>query len=130
MGYTISWRQKPFTKYSYNNVIKLTPKVINPNMKLRVEPWGIVIGSGDETFPISKENTWLNFDKTNREPYTKDCMKLLIVMVEFGACEDLDHDDTDMSLYLEALEEVNAIHPLFSYELQKDYFMQKKKENV
>ena len=49
-------------------------------------------------------------------------MKTLILMVEYGVAEDLAHDDTDMSWFLEALEEVHAIHYLVSYESQKAYF--------
>ena len=43
-------------------------------------------------------------------------------MVEFGAAKNLNHDDSDMSMYLNALEEVHEIHPLISYEEQKTYF--------
>jgi hypothetical protein len=49
-------------------------------------------------------------------------MKALIVMVEFGAATNLGHDDSDMSLYIKALDSVNAIHKLVSYEAQKKYF--------
>jgi len=52
-------------------------------------------------------------------------MKALILMVEFGAAKNLDHDDTDMSMFLNALDEVHSIHPLVSYEEQKMFFLEK-----
>jgi hypothetical protein len=61
--------------------------------------------------------------KTNYLPYTKDVMKTLIVMVEYGAASNLNHDDSDMTWYLDALEEVHAVQPLASYAMQKEYFM-------
>jgi hypothetical protein len=50
-------------------------------------------------------------------------MKALILMVEFGAAQNLGHDDHIMTLYLEALDEVHTKYPLVSYDLQKAYFM-------
>jgi hypothetical protein len=49
-------------------------------------------------------------------------MKALILMVEYGVTENLSHDDTDMSWFLEALEDVDAKHSLTSYKWQKMYF--------
>jgi hypothetical protein len=43
-------------------------------------------------------------------------------MVEYGATSNLDHDDANMGLWMEALNEVNAVIPLLSYEQQKTYF--------
>jgi len=123
MGYTIFWNQCRFTEYTYSNVIKLIPKVIDSNTSFWIESWGFVIGiSDDECVPIERWPTSTTFAKTNRMPYTKDAMKALILMVEFGAAWDLGHDDTDMTWYMEALEAVHAIHHLASYEMQKEYF--------
>jgi hypothetical protein len=121
MGYTVDWQQLPFTDFTYNNILKLIPKVIQS--KFVITGWGFIIGeSDDDSSCIERNPTQMTFTKTNRLPYTKDCMKALIPMVEFGAAKNLNHDDSDMSIYLNALEEVHAIHPLISYEQQKTYF--------
>jgi hypothetical protein len=88
-----------------------------------ITEWGFVIGDSDDSSCIERIPTQMTFTKTNRLPYTKDFMKVLILMVEFGAAQHLHHDDSDMSMYLNTLEEVHAIHPLVSYEQQKAYFL-------
>jgi len=124
MGYTVSWEQIMFSKYTYNNVINVIKKVINPMVEFRCEGWGFVIGNDvDNCACITKDKSIINWVKTNRAPYTKEFMKALIIMVEYGAAHNLDHDDIDMTLYLDALDEVNNIHPLESYTLQKEYFI-------
>jgi len=50
-------------------------------------------------------------------------MRALILMVEHGVTFNLNHDDADMTWYLEALEAVHAVRPLASYEQQKEYFI-------
>jgi|UniRef100_A0A6C0EPC3 hypothetical protein len=121
MGYTVSWQQLPFSDFTYNNILKLIPKVIQS--KFETTEWGFIIGETvDDSSCIERNPTQMTFTKTNRLPYTKDFMKALILMVEFGAAKNLIHDDSDMSIYLNALEEVHAIHPIASYEQQKTYF--------
>jgi len=120
MGYTVDWEQLPFSDFTYNTILKLIPKVIQS--KFVITDWGFIIGESDDSSCIERNSTQMTFTKTNRLPYTKDFMKALILMVEFGAAKNLNHDDDDMSIYLNALEEVNTIHPLISYEQQKTYF--------
>ena len=121
MGYTVTWEQLSFSDFTYNNILKLVPKVIQSNCV--ITEWGFIIGdSNDDSSCIERNPTQMTFTKTNRYPYTKDFMKALILMVEFGAAKNLNHDDSDMSIYLNALEEVQTIHPLISYEQQKTYF--------
>lgn len=124
MGYTVSWEQIIFSKYTYSNVISVIAKVINPEIKFRCEGWGFIIGNDDDNCAcITKDKSIINWVKTNRAPYTKEFMKALIIMVEYGAAINLDHDESDMTIYLEALDEVNDKHPLESYKLQKEYFI-------
>ena len=124
MGYTVYWDQHSFTNFTYNNVTKLVQKVIN--VKFELKEWGFLVGNNEnECVGIGNILKHITFVKTNRLPYTKDVMKTLIVMAEYGAASNLNHDDSDMSWYLEALEEVHAIQPLASYEMQKAYFMAK-----
>ena len=121
MGYTVTWEQLSFSDFTYNNILELVPKVIQSNYV--ITEWGFIIGdSNDDSSCIERNPTQMTFTKTNRYPYTKDFMKALILMVEFGAAKNLNHDDSDMSIYLNALEEVQTIHPLISYEQQKTYF--------
>jgi len=120
MGYTVEWEHLYFSDFTYNNILTLIPKVIQSTVV--VTDWGFMIGESDHYSCIVRNGTQMPFTKTNRLPYTKDFMKALILMVEFGAAKNLNHDDSDMSMYLSALEEVHAIHPLISYEQQKTYF--------
>ena len=121
MGYWVYWKQLPFTDITYNNVFKIVPTVVN--VKFRSEPWGFVVGDDEnESLAIERHPTQLTGTKTSRLPYTKDVMKTLIVMAEFGVAQNLDHDDSDMTWFLEALDEVHAVRPLLSYEMQKTYF--------
>ena len=121
MGYTISWEQLPFSDVTYSNVCKIIPTLVK--VKFRLEHWGFVIGDNDDQcFCIERYPTQMTFCKTNRDPYTKDAMMALILMVEYGAAKDLSHDDIDMTWYLEALETVHKAKPLASYEMQKAYF--------
>ena len=117
----MTWEQLSFSDFTYNNILELVPKVIQSNFV--ITEWGFIIGDSiDDSSCIERNPTQMTFTKTNRYPYTKDFMKALILMVEFGAAKNLNHDDSDMSIYLNALEEVQTIHPLISYEQQKTYF--------
>jgi hypothetical protein len=123
MGYTVSWLQLPFSVFTYEAVLKVDPMVVG--VKFHVKPWGFVVGDTiDDSVAIERVPTQMTFVKTNRMPYTRDVMKTLIVMVEFGAAQDLNHDDSDMTEFLVALDEVHAKRPLATYEAQKDYFTQ------
>jgi len=124
MGYTIGWTQYAFTDYTYKNVTSLVPRVIVAPTTFRLETWGFVVGIDDDnSLCVERVPTMMTFSKTNRMPYTKDAMKALILMVEFGVAAELVHDDSDMTWYLTALDEVHAVVPLASYEMQKAYFL-------
>jgi hypothetical protein len=123
MGYTISWEPLRFTDYTYNTITILLPKLIGSGYKLTIEPWGFVIGRNEtESIGFVRDGSQSPWEKTNRLPYTKEVMKALILMVEYGVTQNLDHDDRSMGLYLEALKEVHWRHRLCSYEQQKAYF--------
>ena len=58
-----------------------------------------------------------NFCTTHENPYTKNVMKCLILMVELGmATEVISHNNKD---FLEILDEVNSVFNLVSYDQQK-----------
>lgn len=121
MGYCVHWEQMPFTDISYHNVFKVVLAVVQ--VKFRSEPWGFVVGDDENnSLAIERYPTQITGTKTDRLPYTKDVMKTLIVMAEFGVAKNLDHDDNNMTWFLEALDEVHAVRPLVSYEMQKTYF--------
>ena len=122
MGYTVHWEQRPFSDFTWSNLLKLVPKVIA--CKFTRTTWGFVLTEDDDSSVYIEQNpSQITAQKTNRLPITKDLMKTLILMVEFGAAQELNHDDNDMSMFLNALDEVNSIHPLVSYEEQKAYFL-------
>lgn len=122
MGYTVYWQQLAFSDFTYNNILKLIPKVIKSELVITGLK-GFIIGDSHVTCSgIDRNPTEMTSTETYKRPYTMDFIKALILMVEFGAAENLLHNDPDMSLFLNALEEVHAIHPLVSYEQQKTYF--------
>ena len=117
----VHWQQLHFSDFTWSNVLKLVPKVVKCHFTQT--EWGFVLSSSDDdTACIERYPTQITGSKTNRLPLTKELMKTLILMVEFGAARSLGHDDTDMSLFLEALEDVHEIHRLVSYQQQKAYF--------
>ena len=124
MGYTISWEPLRFTDFTYKNVIESIPKVLSPGYIFQEETYGFTISNGEQAISFRRDGEQFTWSKTNRLPYTKDIMKVLILMVEYGVTYNLSHDDTDMSWYLEALDEVKAKHYLTSYEWQKKYFVE------
>ena len=124
MGYTISWEPVRFTHFTYTTVLALLPKILHADTTLRIEDWGFVIGeSDDEYVSFARDGEQIPWAKTNRLPYTKEVMKALILMVEYGVTSKLDHDDDDMTWFLDALDEVHSIHFLESYEEQKVCFL-------
>jgi hypothetical protein len=130
MGYTVSWEPARFTDYTYNNVITVLQKVLTPGRIFRLEKWGFVIGDNEnDSMGFSRDGQQMCWEKTNRLPYTKDVMKALILMVEFGVTQNLNHDDDSMAWYLTALDETHAVVPLASYEMQKRYFVELEQRN-
>jgi len=124
MGYTISWAPLRFSDFTYAGITEILPKIISEDSKLTIGPHGFSIGNDDDNriyFP-KDEPRWC-WEKTNRKPYGREAMKALILMVEYGVTTALDHDDTDMTWYLNALDAVNSVWPLISYENQKKYFI-------
>ena len=122
MGYTISWEQLPFSDFTYISVMKLVRQIVK--CKYKITDWGFVLSQSDnDSICIERYPSQMTFCKTNNLPYTKECIKALILMVEFGAAHRLRHDSNDMTIFLIALEEVHAIHPLVSYDEQKNYFI-------
>ena len=125
MGYTISWAPLRFSDFTYAGITELLPKIISPDYKVTIDPHGFSIGNDEDNriyFP--KNNARWFWEKTNRQPYGREAMKALILMVEYGVTVGLDHDDSDMSWFLEALDAVNTLWPLISYENQKKYFIE------
>ena len=131
MDYTISWDPLCFTYTTYIILLDILPKVLTPGCSFIIEDWGFSIGDSLHECVIfhynGKQDNW---DKTCRRPYTKDAMKALILMVEYGITKNLDHSDSTMIPYLEALEEVHSKYPLVSYEQQKSYFINRELEKT
>ena len=132
MGYSIHWIPGVFTDVTYDSVTSVLSELIDPGNRLTVEPWGFTIGLEPESESESESEDSVSimrdqkgshsFCKTDRAPYTKDVMKALILMVEFGAAIQLDHSDEDMTEWLTVLEFVQVLWPLVSYGHQKTYF--------
>jgi len=125
MGYTISWTPLRFSDFTYLGILEILPKIILPEYKITIDAGGFRIGnSDDECVYFARHVSPYCWEKTNREPYGREVMKALILMVEYGVTTHLDHDDSDMTWYLEALEAVHMAWPLISYENQKRYFIE------
>ena len=122
MGYTAQWEPLHWTEFTYRTVVDALPTILSG--PYRLESWGFSIGPDvNNCTPFLRSGFDVCWDKTNRQPYTKDVMRALVLMVEYGVTSGLNHDDADMTWYLEALEDVHAARPLASYEQQKEYFL-------
>ena len=116
--YSVEWEQLPFSDFTWLNVIKLVPKVVKCDFTWTYHSFNLDSNTTIERIPRN-----FTVRKTDRLPYTKDLIKCLILMVEFGAAKNLKHSDYDNKIFIDALDEVNMIHPLVSYNEQKNYFM-------
>jgi len=122
MGYTVRWKPAIFTDITYHNVTTVLSEVLDKATQLAVHDWGFTIGNDYDMVSISRINDQMAFCKTNRAPYTKDVMKAVILMVEYGAAVTLEHDESDTALWLLALDELQEAWPLVSYGILKKYF--------
>jgi hypothetical protein len=121
MSYTVSWEQLAFSDFTWSNVLKLVPTVVN--CKFIPKPWNFTLTEGQDTVYIERYPPKYVFSNTSEIPFTKNLMKTLIIMVEFGAAKALKHDNNYMSMFLTVLDEVYAVYPLVSYEEQRKYFL-------
>jgi hypothetical protein len=122
MGYTLQWEPLHWTDFTYKGILSVLPTILEGPYRLNT--WGFSIGPDENNCtPFLRSGEGYCWDKTNRLPYTKDVMRALILMVEHGVTSGLNHDDADMTWYLEALEAVHAVRPLATYEQQKEYFL-------
>lgn len=119
MGYTISWNPLDFTEYSYNCVIRVLPKVLNTATTFKLEDWGFTIGTINESVSFNKNGHTHPWITTDQLPYIKEVLKALILMVEYGATENINYHDISYVIFREVLKEVNLKHPLRSYNIQK-----------
>ena len=123
MSYTLSWEPFHFTDFTYTIALTVIPRLLAPTSVLTVEEWGFFVGNDETGVGFMRDGRQVPWAKTNRHPYTKDIMKALILLVEYGVTQGLNHSDADMTWYLDALEEVHIHHPLISYYQQKAYFI-------
>jgi hypothetical protein len=121
MAYTVSWEQLAFSDYTWSSVLKLVPKVVT--CMFIPTKWDFILKEGDDKVRVERYPPKYVYSMTTAVPFAKDLIKALIVMVEFGGAKILKGDNKNMSMFLDALEEVNSIYNLVSYEEQKTYFM-------
>lgn len=121
MAYTVSWEQLAFSDYTWSSVLKLVPKVV----KCLFIPtkWDFTLKKGEDSVRIERYPPQYVYSITPSILFAKDLIKALIVMVEFGGAKILKGDNKDMTIFLKALDEVQAIYNLASYEEQKAYFL-------
>ena len=113
--YTIYWNQEVLPQYMYNTFLSLLPPLLNPETEFEITPWGFTLGG--ERGVYFERRPGLSY-ATTYDTYLADVFKVLILMVEFGAASKLLYD-APASEFLLALEQVNSIYPLSSYEKQK-----------
>jgi hypothetical protein len=122
MGHTVWWTQNSFSNFTYNIVISICQKIIDNDVGLNITKEWFSIGTSDDDSIYILKNGGCTFYKTDRMSYTNNVMKVLIIMVEYGAAINLAHNHSDMIRWIDALNEVHALVPLASYQLQKNYF--------
>ena len=121
MEYTVTWEQLAFSDYTWSSVLKLVPKVVT--CKFIKTLWDFILKEGEDSVRVERYPPQYVYSMTYGEPFVKDLIKALILMVEFGGAKIMIPDDNDMSIYLDALDEVNSTCYLVSYEQQKAYFI-------
>lgn len=121
MEYTVTWEQLAFSDYTWSSVLKQIPKVVT--CKFIKTLWDFILKEGDDKVRVERYPPQYVYTMTYSEPFVKDLIKALILMVEFGGAKIMTPDDRDMSIYLDALDEVHSICRLTSYEQQRDYFL-------
>jgi hypothetical protein len=121
--YCIYWMRKNVKQEVFIQFIAMVYSIIdNINIKTTdntlsfEDPLGIgeifhVLRDGDEKY---------NFCTTHNNPYTKDVMKSLIIMVELGMATEVIADNNKD--FLEVIDEVSSIFNLVTYEQQKQNY--------
>jgi hypothetical protein len=117
MYYTIYWEQKAFSEFVYNTFLSLIPYILNPETEFERTPWGFTLG-GERGIYIERRPS-LAYATTYS--YLKDLIRVLILMTEFGGASNISYT-IDSSEFLKELEELHKMHPLTTYEQQKQSF--------
>lgn len=113
---TIHWKQKLVSEFIYNTFLSLVPSILNPETPFEKTPWGFTLG-GERGVYIERR-ACLAY-ATAGQPYVRDLLRVLVLMVEFGLASNLyGHISPE---YLVALEEVHRMYPLSSYQVQKAF---------
>jgi hypothetical protein len=115
---TIHWKQKLVSEFMYNTFLSLVPSLLNPETQFERTPWGFTLG-GERGVYIERR-ACLDYARVG-QPYTRDLLRVLVLMVEFGAAMNIRCDGITAE-YLTALEEVHTMYPLMTYEQQKQPF--------
>jgi hypothetical protein len=113
--YTIYWNHRVLPDFMYNTFLSLLPAILNPETEFEITPWGFTLGG--ERGVYIEDRACLAY-ATVYQVVLPDLLKVLVLMVEFGAVSDLTYD-VPFSEFLLALERVNSMYPLSSYEKQK-----------
>jgi hypothetical protein len=121
MSYTVSWEQLAFTDSTWSSVLDLVPKVVM--CKFIPTKWDFILRQAKDSLRIERYPPQYLSSMTTTIPFAKDIIKTLILMVEFGAAKILKSDGNDISVILNALDQVHSIYHLASYEQQKAYFL-------
>jgi hypothetical protein len=120
MSYTVSWQQLAFSEFTWSSLLTLLPRIVS--CKYTPTLWDFRLTEGDDTVRIERYPPKYVYSKTSPISFTRDLIKTLILMVEFGAAKILKQDDSDMFMFLTILNELQSLHPLDTYEEQKKYF--------
>jgi hypothetical protein len=114
--HTIHWKQHPFSDLMYNTFHALIPSILDPDTTFERTFWGCIIG-GERGIYIERRPS-LAYATT--QVYLTDLLKVLVLMTEFGAAT-ITHTGHRKE-FLKALEDVHKLHPLMTYEQQKQSF--------
>jgi hypothetical protein len=120
MGYTVYWVAKPVDGVTMTEWINAVRTVIDPTLKIHYEQGSLTILGTSEPFYATLDCSGIRTCTTGNQPYTADCMKAMVLMVEYGLATEIFADD--MEGFMGALEAVNSLIPLQTYEAQKTYF--------
>jgi hypothetical protein len=126
MGFTIYWHSTPVDTATWKTFSNFIKTMVGPNDILAEYDTTSVlleaVKGPAETFFVAQAHSGYHFCKTNRIiPFTREVMKTVIMMKEFGLAEDINSDDNAM--FLEVLEWMQEkARPLKCYEDLKKKF--------
>ena len=120
--FTVYWMRTNVEEAVFIQFLTMVSSLHIDNINITDSTFSFVdpLADGEPFLVLRFGNEIYNFCTTYGNPYTKDVMKCLVIMVELGMTSYLIADTN--TILLEALDEVEAIFNLTTYSEQKKLY--------